>query len=303
MRDLPPLNSLKAFESVARLGGVVQAAQELCVSHGAVSKQVLNLERWVKVPLFNRTSRRLVLTPSGKLLLDEVTGALDRIAIAIDRIVPPAAQRSLVVSAPPTLTLHWLVPRLTGFLRQYPDIRIQLNNRRDHDNGLPAGVDVAIRRGQSNNPRLAETIFMDEAVTPVCAPGLARLGNPNSIASLAQYTWLMADMRPDDWRQWLVFAGLPELQSAASLSFDHTYLALEAALDGLGVAMGPRNLMHDEIEAGRLELMFPDVAAPSAAYFFVHERRRENEEAIVAFRSWLQDEGQIHQSRAFQARR
>lgn len=295
MRRLPPLNSLKAFEAAARLGSVVRAADELCVSHGAVSKQLLNLERWMNVALFDRSPGKMGLTAAGRYLLEETRTALDRIDAAVAHLAPGSDERVLVVSAPPTMTLRWLVPRLTSFLREHPGIRIQLNNRRERDTALPAGVDVAIRRGHTPDSQLSATTFMNEAVTPVCAPGLER-ARPKTPAGLAACTWLTADMRPADWRHWLAFAKEAALQPAASLSFDHTYLALEAALDGLGVAMGPRYLIQDDIDAGRLRVIFPRLLAPSNPYIVVHDIRRAGDPAIAAFKAWLQAEGARHEA-------
>src|SRR5690606_31543965 len=96
---------------------------------------------------------------------------------------------------------------------------------------------------------------------------------------------------PEDWRQWQTFSGVPDEQDAATLSFDHTYLALEAAMDGLGIAMGPRYLMQDEIAAGRLQLLFPDIQAPSDPYFFVHQPRHNDDAAVLALKRWLQKVG------------
>lgn len=300
MRRLPPLNSLKSFEAVARLGSVVRAAEELCVSHGAVSKQVLNLERWLGATLFDRGGRRLEPTAAGRLLAADLRDVFDRMAGAVERARPEAG-RKLVISAPPTMTLHWLVPRLTDFLRRYPDIRIQLNNRRDHAHALPGGVDAAIRRGRSGESHLTETPFMKEAVTPL--RGGRASGRPASFDELAEQTWLTADMRPDDWQRWLSAAGVPHLQPRASLGFDHTYLAVEAALDGLGVVMGPRYLMQEELEAGRLEALFPDVLAPADDYYFVHDSHRAADPAIATLRAWLQAEGQAHEARIGKAPR
>jgi LysR family glycine cleavage system transcriptional activator len=295
MRRLPPLNSLKAFEAAARLGSVVRAGEELCVSHGAVSKQLLNLERWMKVALFDRSSGRLALTATGRHLLEETKAALDHIASAVEHLSPAGDERVLVVSAPPTITLRWLVPRLTSFVRQHPGIRIQLNNRRDREMAIPTGVDVAIRRGHAPNPQWEAAAFMSEAISPVCAPSLLR-GQLKAARQLAGYTWLTADMRPVDWRHWLAYAGEPTLQPLAGLSFDHTYLALEAALDRLGVAMGPRYLIQDDIDAGKLQLMFPGLLAPSSDYFVLHDAHRKDDPAIEAFKAWLHSEGEQHEA-------
>ncbi|VCU69087.1 Glycine cleavage system transcriptional activator [Pigmentiphaga humi] len=299
MRRLPPLNSLKAFEAVARLGSVVRAAEELCVSHGAVSKQVLNLERWLGAALFERRGRQLEPTAAGRVLAGDLRDLFDRLAGAVERACPETG-RKLVISAPPTMTLHWLLPRLTGFLRLHPHIEIQLNNRRDRAHALPGGVDAAIRRGRSGEPDLIETAFMKEAVTPLWARG--GRARPACFEELAQQTWLTADMRPDDWQRWLAVAGAPHLQPQARLGFDHTYLAVEAALDGLGVAMGPRYLMQEELEAGRLEALFPDVLAPADDYFFVRERHRADDPALEALNAWLQSQGREHEARIAAAR-
>lgn len=313
MRRLPPLNSLKAFEAVARLGGLLSAADELCVSHGAVSKQLVNLEQWMGIALFDRSARRLVPTAAGRQLFDAIGPALDQVAEAIERIAPaqPAQALHLVVSAPPTLTLHWLVPRLTGFLRLHPDIGIRLNNRRAQGGVWPAGVDLAIRRGATGNPLLRERPFMQESITPMCTPataaafGDARQNGPiragadrhAALSILAAQTWLTADMRPGDWSRWLAHVGAPALVSAATVSFDHTYLALEAALDGLGVAMAPRFLMEDELGAGRLVAPFPECLAPSEPYVVTHEAHRDGDPAIAAFSAWLLAEGPMHEAR------
>ncbi|GGX06432.1 transcriptional regulator [Pigmentiphaga litoralis] len=311
MRRLPPLNSLKTFEAAARLGGVVPAANELCVSHGAVSKQLANLESWMGVALFDRSARRLGLTAAGRGLLEAVSPALDQVAEAIGRIaplpLPEAAQ--LVVSAPPTLTLHWLVPRLTSFLRLHPEIGIRLNNRREQNGVWPPGVDVVIRRGANRHPQRHGLPFMQESVTPMCAPSIAtrfkgvtlceRGGalSGEALSVLAGQTWLTADMRPDDWGHWQTYARASSLIPSATVSFDHTYLALEAALDGLGVAMAPRVLMEEELASGRLVAPFAHALAPSEPYVIVYEHHREGDAAIAAFSAWLLGQASMHEAR------
>jgi len=311
MRRLPPLNSLKTFEAAARLGGVVPAADELCVSHGAVSKQLANLESWMGVALFDRSARRLVLTAAGRELLAAVSPALDQVAEAIGRIAtvarPDAVQ--LVVSAPPTLTLHWLVPRLTSFLRLHPDIGIRLNNRREQNGAWPTGVDMVIRRGASRYGQRQQVPFMRESITPMCSPSIAKRLTEGSnldhdggltrdaLSVLASQTWLTADMRPDDWSHWQDYAQVAAPDPVATVSFDHTYLALEAALDGLGVAMAPRYLMEDELASGRLVAPFPQALAPSEPYVIVYETHREGDRAIAAFSAWLLGQGSMHEAR------
>lgn len=296
MRQLPPLNSLKAFEAVARLGTVVRAADELCVSHGAVSKQLAVLRDWVGVALFHRQAAGLRLTAAGEELLQEVQPALDRMAYGAAKIARHRTVRPLSVSAPPTMTLHWLLPRLTGFLVQHPEVRIQLNNRRAAGDALPAGVEFMVRRGLSRAPGLFQVSFMEERVTPVAAPRLLAGAGVSAPADLARLPWLVADMRGGDWPAWLQFAGQPGLAAGTSLHFDHTYLALEAARDGLGVAMAPLCLLQSDMDAGELVAPFPGLVMPAAPYVLAYEERLRKDAAVAAFHAWLVAEGARHEA-------
>ncbi|WP_051236258.1 LysR substrate-binding domain-containing protein [Ottowia thiooxydans] len=295
MRRLPPLNSLKAFEAVARLGSTIKAADELCVSHGAISKQLATLEAWLVVPLFHRTSKGLVITKAGSELLRVVEPAFDWIASATNRITSDRSVRHLIVSAPPTITLRWLVPRLTSFLTDNPGIRIQLNNRRSREDGLPPGVDIAITRGVLAGKDLHQTQFMAEALTPVCAPSLLEAGPLTTTGDLSRVTWLVADMRPADWSDWLRFAGEPMLSPKSTLSFDHTYLALEAARDGLGVAMGPVYLLQDGVVPTGLQPLFPNKIMPSEPYMVAFPKDLREDKDVLAFHDWLISEGRAHE--------
>lgn len=298
MRRLPPLNCLKAFESVARLGSALRAAEDLCVSHGAVSKQIALLERWLGVPVFERAARGMKLNRNGLALLKEVQPAFDRMALAVQEIVAERAIDKLVVSAPPTMTMHWLLPRLTSFMLEHPAIRIQLNNRRDHGGGLPESVDIVIRRGSSAAPSLAQQHFMSEAISPVCTPALLRqfpIKDPHHLASM---TWLTADMRPEDWPGWLEFAGVAGLSAQRQLSFDHSYLALEAARDGLGVAMAPLYLIQEDLASETLVPIFPARVMPSQPYVMVCEASKRQRATVAAFEAWLTAAGRAHEHAA-----
>lgn len=295
MRRLPPLNSLKTFEAAARLGSTVKAADELCVSHGAISKQLAVLETWLGVSLFQRTSKGLTLTKAGGELVRVVEPAFDWIAAAANRITSERSERKLIVSAPPTVTLRWLVPRLTSFLSNNPSIRIQLNNRRSLEDGLPAGVDITIARGGLAGRDFQQTQFMAEALTPVCAPSLFESAAFTNIHDLSRVTWLVADMRPADWSDWIQFAGEPTLAPKSTLSFDHTYLALEAARDGLGVAMGPVYLIQDGIAAEGLRPLFPNKVMPSDPYMLAFPKVLREDKAVMAFHDWLLAEGRAHE--------
>ncbi len=294
MRRLPSLASLAAFEAVAIRGGVAAAGQDLCLTPGAVSKHVLNLERWLGRPLFDRSGRALVMTPAGTEFLREVTAALDRLELANARFRAEAGLDVLRVSAPPTFMMYWLIPRLGDFQRQYPEIRIQLDNRRDRARALPEGTDVAIRRGPAVWDGLQSIEFMPEALSPVCAPTMIGRDNILTPADLARHPRLVAGLRPVDWADWLQAAQVPDLQSQGLVQFDHTFLALEAAMDGLGVAMGPLFLIGRDLQEQRLVQLFEPISAPSPGYFVVCAPDRIHEPSVTTLTSWLIEQGRVH---------
>jgi LysR family transcriptional regulator, glycine cleavage system transcriptional activator len=295
MRRLPPLNSLKVFESVARLGSALRAADELCVSHGAVSKQIAVLETWLGVPVFERVARGMKPNRNGLALLRDVQPAFDRMALAVAAVAAERAVDKLAVSAPPTMTMHWLLPRLPSFMAEHPSIRIQLNNRRDRGGGLPEAVDIVIRRGDSADAALSQCRFMSEAISPVCTPAVLRRTRVTQLRDLASLTWLTADMRPHDWPDWLAFAGAAAFSAPRQLSFDHTYLALEAARDGLGIAMAPLYLIQEDLASQTLVPVFPARVMPSQPYVMACLASRQHEAMVAAFAAWLMAEGQAHE--------
>jgi LysR family glycine cleavage system transcriptional activator len=185
--------------------------------------------------------------------------------------------------------MRWLIPRLPRFQARWPAVEVHLSTS---DRPVAAGgaFDVAIRRGPERWTGLRASRFLDERATPVCAPALIarrKLARPQD---LAQHTLLHADTRPDAWSAWLRAQGLTKLQPAASLHFDHFYLALQAAQDGLGVAMGPLPIIDDALAAGRLVAPFPERVVPARSYFALTQGRTATP-ATEAFVAWLREEG------------
>jgi LysR family glycine cleavage system transcriptional activator len=294
MRRLPPLSALRVFEIVAREGGISMAAEQLGMTAGAVSKQVLKLEAWCGQSLFHRAGRGLQLAQVGVELLHELTPALDRIELAGRHAQAGHASDQLRITAPPTFMTYWLIPRLGQFQQLHPGISIQLDNRRDRGHVLPDQTDIAIRRGAPEGPTLSFAAIMPEAITPACRPDMPGVETLRHPSDLANVTWLMAAMRPHDWRDWLRAAGLPTLESTRNLTFDHTYLALGAVADSLGVAMAPLYLVAHELRVGRLIAPFHDIIVPTEGYFAVCETAREDTPSIRAFRDWLTLQGAEH---------
>jgi LysR family transcriptional regulator, glycine cleavage system transcriptional activator len=294
-RRLPPLNAVRAFEAAARHGSFKDAAAELGVTHGAVSRHVALLEDWLGPPaLFQRLNRRVVLTPTGGALLDEVRPALDRIAGAARRHrdrhgeAPAAVLR---VNALATFSLRWLLPRLAIFRMQHPEIEVRLTTSNDPVDALQEPYDVIIRGGPDTFGGFTARLFLTERRLPVCSPTLLARCNLTDPGDLGQHTLLHVATMPRLWNDWLLVAGVAGLDPATSLTFDHFYLTVQAALDGLGVAMGPTALVADDLAAGRLVAPFPDVSLPARSYHAYVADPGSRDPAITVFCDWLEEAG------------
>ncbi len=291
-RLLPPLNAVRAFEAAARCGSFKDAAEELGVTHGAISRQVHLLEEWLGAPvLFRRLARGVALTDEGEALLASVGGALDGIAAAArqhrerhgGKVVRP-----LRVNALATFSLRWLLPRLTHFREDHPGIEVQLTTANEPVDALPEDYDVIIRGGPDAFHGFVSYPVMGERRLPVCSPALADLA---TVSDLERHTLLHVASMPRLWRDWLIEAGYAELKPRQGLTLDHFYLSIQAAIDGLGVAMGPTALVSDDLAAGRLVTPFPEVSLPARSYFAYVPQRDPMNPAGAVFCEWLANAG------------
>lgn len=297
---MPPLNAVRAFEAAARLGSFTEAAAELHVTHGAVSRHVRLLEDWLGPPaLFTRLNRGVVLTPTGAALLAEIGPALDRVSAAAERhrerrgLFPSAVLR---VNALATFSLRWLLPRLGDFRAGHPEIEVRLTTSNAPVDAVREPCDVLIRGGPDTFYGFVSREFLAERRLPVCSPALRKQVPLDEVADLRRHTLLHASTLPRVWGNWLEIAGAPELEPAGSLTFDHFYLTLQAAMDGLGVAMGPTALMADDLASGRLVAPFPGISLPARTYYAYLPEAQADEPAAMAFCAWLQRSG--HAARA-----
>jgi LysR family glycine cleavage system transcriptional activator len=287
LRRLPPLNALKAFEAAGRHASFTRAADELRVTHGAVSRHVQALEAWLGLPLFERHNRRVVLTEAGRNYLAEIGAALDRIALATTRQVERGRPRLLRVNALATFTLRWLIPRLSAFQVANPAIEVRLTTSNVPLANLAEPFDVAIRGGPDVRPGHIGQAFLSERRIPVCSPALLRRLPLDKPSQLREHTLLHAATLPGVWPQWLHAAGVPDLEPQASVTLEHFYLTLQAALDGLGVAMGPERLVADDVSSGRLTRPFAGPALPARSYYTYVPEPRADDPSIRAFCAWL----------------
>jgi LysR family glycine cleavage system transcriptional activator len=291
-RILPPLNALRAFEAAGRLGSFKEAAAELHVTHGAVSQQVRLLEEWLGASLFERHNRRVVLTSAAKAYLAEIGPLFEQLSQATARYgFPETLSRTLFVNAPATFTLRWLVPRLAQFRAEHPDVDVKVETSNDPVESLEETDDVIIRGGPDTFYGYSMRPFLSEERLPVCSPVLLQRLPLRTPDDLRQHTLLHTSSLPRLWPDWLAMAEIPALRPAASLTFDHFYLTLQAAIDGIGIAMGPTALVSGDLAAGRLVAPFAGPRLPSRSYCTYVSDGKSADDLVVLFRSWLEREG------------
>jgi LysR family glycine cleavage system transcriptional activator len=289
---LPSLNALRAFEAAGRLGSFKEAAVELHVTHGAISQQVRLLEAWLGAPLFERHNRRVVLTPAARVYLAEIGPLFDQLAQATARYgLSEAVARTLNVNAPATFTLRWLVPRLEKFRARRPDVEVRVETSNEPVENLKDTYDIVIRGGPDTFYGYAMRPFLEEERLPVCSPALLRRVPLQTPEDLRRHTLLHTSSLPRVWPDWLAQVEMPALMPAAALTFDHFYLTLQAAVDGLGIAMGPTALVADDLASGRLVAPFDGPRLPSRSYCTYIADDKAADDLIVLFRAWLEREG------------
>lgn len=290
MSTYPPLNSLRIFEAAARLESFSAAAGELFVTHGAVSKQIKQLEDWLGVMLFERSGGRVKLTDAGWRYLVQVQDGLDLIANATAQLLQPDTQRRLSINSTPTFAAYWLLPRLQRFRARFPELELHLVTSDRDLSRLDAPFDIAIRRGPGDWPGHIAKPFLKEWELPLASPALLARLPLHSPADLVSHTLLHADTRPTAWQRWLTLAGAPELKPASAMHFDKFSLALQAAVDGLGVVLGPLPMAQALIDAGQLRQPLPAPVVSVRDYCWVAPRMAAEDATVDAFCRWLESE-------------
>jgi len=296
-RRLPPLNSLRAFEAAARHLNFEKAGDEIAVTASAVGQQVKALEAWIGRPLFVRLpSKGVALTPLGERYAASVTEALNRLDEATAQVLRPEASHVITVSAMPSLVSNWLIPRLGSFRELHPELDVRVSVSMRLTDFAREDVDIAIRFGRGNYPGLRTDLLMEETFFAVCSAAL--LNDPErplrEPGDLRRHTLIheIADGVLDytTWDRWLKAVGVEGIDTSRGPRFTHTYLCLQAAASGQGVALATSALIGDYLKAGRLVRPFPHEVRGSYQYYIVCPEDSADKPAIAAFRAWLLDE-------------
>lgn len=284
---LPPLNALRAFEATARHLSVKNAADELCVTPGAVSQLIKTLELHLGIALFRRVNRGIFLTDVGQAYLPPVRNAFRQISEATRRVAVPPETGILTVSVTPFFASAWLVPRMKRFQDAHPDIDLQVVSGTALADFSRDGVDVAIRHGLGRYPGLSSQRVLTVASVPVAAPALVeRLGMPATPADLARWP-RVNDAERKAWALWFQAQGIEDAGPARGPSFDDSGLLLKAVLAGQGAALLPAAMMADDLAEGRLVQLSDVIWLEDFAYYLVYPEDSRDRPKVAAFRDWL----------------
>jgi LysR family glycine cleavage system transcriptional activator len=284
---LPPLNNLKVFEAAARHESFTRAAEELCITQGAVSQQVRGLEDGLGIKLFNRERQRLVITEAGRDYLLVVRDALDRIAVGTERLLQRQNAGVLTVSTSPDFAAKWLVHRLGHFAEAHSGIDLRVSATLHHVDFAREEVDLAVRHGDGNWPGLDTVQLSVEQLFAVCSPkllsGRRGIGKPADILKLPL---IHLDSRAD-WTRWLRAAGIDEGEATHGPVLNRASMVIDAAINGQGVALARTTLAAWDLINGRLVRPFTDTLPLGKTYWIVCPKATSNLPKIVTFREWL----------------
>ena len=295
-RPIPPLNPLRTFEVAARHLSFTRAAEELFVTAAAVSHQIKTLEESLGVVLFVRQPKSLELTKAGEAYLPGIQRAFKQMAEATHQLHLRGNPSTLRINVPPTFAVKWLIPRLVRFLKAHPAIDVKVSTSAQSVDFDREGFDFAVRYGRGVYPGLRAELCLPVEVFPVCSPALLQGEPPLRVpADLKHHTLLhddstYTDVSNPNWAMWLDHAGVEGVDATRGPSFWPSHLVINAAIDGLGVALAKRNWVDRDIEEGRLVRPF-DLSLPvEFSYFLVYPESRADDQMIATFVDWVRGE-------------
>ena len=305
-RPLPPLNALRAFESAGRHLSFTKAAAELNVTPAAIGHQIKALEELLEVRLFRRLTRALRLTEAGQAALPTISQGFHKLAQGVEQMRAHSESGVLTISVSPSFGAMWLVPRLEHFRIRHPDVEIRIDGT---DRLVDLGrddVDVALRYGPGGYSGVQVDRLFGQVNTPVCSPALLKGEHPLSQPDdLRHHTLLHIDWKDAEasWRMWLLAAGLHDIDPTRGPRFSMESMAVQAALDGHGVALIGDMLATDDLAAGRLVRPFdPSLSTPlTFSYYLLSAKDSAEQPKVAAFRDWLLEEARASRPAARKA--
>lgn len=288
-RLLPSIKALAAFDAVSRHESFSEAAEELSLTQGAVSRQIAALEAQLNVTLFERNSRQVILTDAGRNYLQAIQPALTAIRAASLNIMSHMGNKTLNLALLPTFGTRWLIPKIPRFVAQYPDIILNFSTRIGKVDFEKEGLDAAIHIGQPDWPDANFKFLMDETVLPVCSPAFLQIHAITAPADLLKMPLFHMVSRPNAWAHWFNSLGIKQ-PPHSSMRFEQFSNVSQACIAGLGIALMPEFLIHTEIATGQLVPVWPHKIKSLSHYYFVTPKSRQPQSTVQAFKNWLLSE-------------
>jgi DNA-binding transcriptional LysR family regulator len=288
---LPPLRAIQAFEQTARFGNVAKAAEVLDLTPSAVSHQLAKLESIIGRQLFVRNARGMSLTPVGEQYLKEVSGLLHSLAMATERATSDVSLECLRLHSAPSFGLLWLMPRLEAFRLHHPDIQINLSCSYESLHFSRDKIDVDIRHGLPNWPSYEVRTVRNETFAVLASPKLLAQRPVRNASDLLDRELILSEATLLKWPQWFAQHGLARPEKPFALSFDRSYMSIEAASHGLGFALESALLAHKYLADGTLVEVAPEsLSAPVAAHHLVFPKAHSSFPRVRRFLEWMEGE-------------
>jgi DNA-binding transcriptional LysR family regulator len=296
--QLPPLASLRIFESAARHENFRQAAEELGLTPSAISRAMLSLEEWLGILLFEREARGVRLTEAGRSYNAYIADALQLIATGTQRLPRPTRERRVRVSVAPTLASRWLIPRLPTFRAKHPNVMVSLDTVHRPVNLSVDGADFAVRMGQAPPLNVSSEHLFSETLVPVASPRYLAAMSARGALDWTRVTLIRVNSIGLDWDAWLENSASRLPTAANYLEVDTIQLAQEAAICGLGMAIGRHPFINQDLTDGKLQTFSESPCRVSSNYWLISPQGRETRSEMIAFREWLLEEAGLMRAQA-----
>lgn len=287
---LPNVGNLLAFEATARHGSVSRAAEELNLTQSAVSRQIQQLEETLGLSLFRRTRQRVVLSDVGRLYASQIRHTLTELSDATRQAIALSGTSGVLnLAVLPTFGTRWLIPRMPEFFARHPDVTVNFGVRLVPFDFAAEPFDAAIHFGQPHWPGAVCELLMKEECVPVCSPAYRDCERIKEPADLGRATLLQQSTRSTGWAEWFASAGVEAGNALRGPRFEQFAMVAQGAVAGLGVALIPQFLIAEELESGRLEILFPHSLMSSGAYYLVYPDSKAEAPLVRSFRDWISE--------------
>ncbi|HBJ85851.1 MAG TPA: LysR family transcriptional regulator [Verrucomicrobiales bacterium] len=296
---IPPLNPLKVFEVVARTNNLTTAAIELHVSQSAVSRQIAVLEEYLGVQLFTRERVGVRLTEVGEVYAHRIGPAFEEISKATKFITQKYSDSVIRLRTYTTFTARWLIPRLPRFNVQYPDVEVVIENSNAPLDFSVEQCDLAIVFGDGNWPDTDASLLLEDVIEPVCSPAFldSAMGSVRMLEALRSKRLLVSKYRKNDWPSWLAHAEMGNaFDKSEKMIFSSSILTWQAAMDGLGIAIGQQHMLDADIQSGRLVRPFSNPMNTGKGQYLVTPSLQRYSSKIASFKNWLLHEAALTQT-------